>query len=389
MRFFRIWPALLALNVIACGGGGGSSTSTPAPLPPPPTPSALSGQLKFGNTSGLAYTTPTFEGTTDSSGAFSYAAGETVEFRIGAVVVGSAPGQAVLTPADLVAGGSADTEEVQNIARFLMMLDQNDDPSDGIVISDIVQQAAQNWSPVDFSTNDLDNELVVIVSEVASVDARPAALPSLLEARIQIVNNAYCAMSGFFFGRITGDREDVFVLELDPANGKITAYPSDAPANFESINAVSVDSMRTFVAPAANGSGDSIEGRFDSYDEVSGVWTFGNATGLFTASRRLPDAAATFRFTGRFYRVTAGVLLTGPLVINVDDQGSLTVDSHDVKLSRDFQATGTYINNEFSYDYGDGRVHTGTTDAALYVAGSGTQAGGAARPWFAQGCRLN
>ena len=298
-------------------------------------------------------------------------------------------GENVLIPADLVAGGSADNVEVQNIARFLMMLDENDDVSDGIAISSAVQQAADNWVQVDFAAADLGNELVTIISDVASVDARTPVLPSEAEARAKIVADAYCAMSGFFFGRMTGDRNDDFVLNMNPATGQVTAFYSSAPGNFESSVAVTVDGTRNFVAPAVREPTDNIEGRFDSYDEASGVWSIGSATGEFSVSRRLPDNTATYRFTGRFYRGAVDGLLDGPLVINVDDLGNVIVDSHDFNFVRDFGATGTYLNDQFSYDYGDGIDHTGMTDANLYVEGRGIQAGGADRPWFAQGCRLN
>jgi hypothetical protein len=385
MKLLKCWPALVVLNLIGCGGGG---SSAPAPASPPP-PTALSGQFKLANAAGLTYMTPSQDGITDVSGTFLYGAGESVEFSVGGVVIGSARGQPILTPVDLVPGGSADAEEVQNIARFLMLLDQNGDAGDGITISSGVREVAQTWQQVDFRASDLEAELVTVTSDVASVDSRPAVLPGPAAANSLIVSNVHCAMSGFFQGTLSGERDLDFVLIMNPANGLVSAYYPSASADFESTVAVSVDNVRTFSAPATDGSGDNLEGRFDSYDELSGVWTIGMQSGQFTASRRLPDPSASFRFSGRFYRKTVGTQLTGPLVINVDEQGNVSVDSRDMNFSRDFTAQGTYIDNEFSYDYGDGHKHTGTTDPALHVAGRGTQADGSPRPWFAQGCRLN
>ena len=397
MGIRKLWPALSILCLVSCGGGGGNGGTgtptpplpTPSPPSPPPPPAGTTGQLKFANASGLAYSTPSRSGVTDARGTFAYAAGETVEFRIGNVVIGSALGRDNLTLVDLVPGGTADTEAVQNIARFLMMLDENADPADGIAVSSAVRAAAANWTQVDFAAADLDNELVTIISDVASVDGRAAALPDAAPARTKLVDDVYCALSGFFFGRMTGGRNDGLILIMNSFTGQVTAHFDNAGTNFESVDQVSVDSVRSFVAPAVSGSGDSFEGQFDTYDDVSGTWSFSGLSGEFNVSRRLPDSTATFRFTGRFYRQRVGTLLTGPLIINVDSQGSLLLDSHDLEFGRDFQASGTYLNDEFNYDYGDGQAQTGTTDASLYVEGRGAQGNGVPRPWFAQGCRLN
>jgi hypothetical protein len=388
MKISQILPASLIFFVAACGGGGGGSSSSP-PAPPPPPPNVFSGQFKDANTAGLAFATPSRSGTTDTRGAFSYMPGETVEFSLGGVIIGSSPGKSILTPVDLIPGSSVDTLGVQNIARFLLMLDQNDDATDGIFISDGVRQVAANWPQVDFSASDFDNEVVTILSDVASVDARPAALRSQQAAKTHLVGTAHCAMSGFFRGTFTGPRAGILVMLMNSATGRVVAYHIGAISDYESIESVAIDGARTFIASSTSGNGDNFEGRFDSYDEISGVYSIGGDTGEFTVSRRLPDATARFRFAGRYYRGAVGQRLTGPLVINVDDQGNLLVEGYDLSLDNTFSATGTFIDNEFNYDYGDGQRQFGTTDSQLYVAGSGSTVNGSPRPWFAQGCRLN
>ena len=388
MEISRIWSVLLVSVVAACGGGGGSS---PPPTAPPPPPAAtLSGQFKDANVSGLGYSTPSRSGITDARGTFVYSPGESIQFSVGGITIGSSPGKAIVTPVDLVAGGSADTPEVQNIVRFLMMLDLNDDASDGIEISANVRQMASNWSPVDFAANEFDASLATVVSDVASVDGRPAALPDSQTARDHLRGTVHCALSGFFRGSLTGGRTGTLVMIVNPASGQVVGLSHrSATSNYESDEGVSVDSVRTFAALSTSGNGDTIEGRYDSYDEISGVYTIGGSTGEFTASRRLPDATATYRFTGYYYRVSVGTRLTGPLVLNVDAQGSLRAEGYDLPLGNTFGANGTYIDGEFEYDYGDGQRQFGTTDSALYVEGNGSTVNGAPRPWFAQGCRLN
>jgi hypothetical protein len=343
---------------------------------------------------GLGYETTSGSGITDTRGTFSFQPGEPVEFSIGGVVIGSAAGQAILTPVDLVPGGSSGNATVRNIVRFLMMLDENDDPADGIAISADVQQAAANWSQVDFSAADFNNEVVTIVSDVASVDSRPAALPDGQLAQDHLEKTAHCAMSGYFRGSYTGDRSGTVVLLINPLTGMVIGTYPGSPANFESTDAVSVDEMRTFVVTATDGSGDNFEGRFDSYDEISGVWTLGSDSGQFTAQRRMADSAAVYRFTGQWYRDSVQPRLNGPLVLNVDAQGNVTGESRDLTSGNDYEATGTFDGQTFDYNWStpggtDAGNRAGTVDADLYVEGTGSNNAGASRPWVAQGCRLN
>lgn len=63
------------------------------------------------------------------------------------------------------------------------MLNTDGDSSNGIVISDEVRLIAQNWQQVDFTTADLDTELMQIISDVATADSRVPVLPSAQEAK--------------------------------------------------------------------------------------------------------------------------------------------------------------------------------------------------------------
>jgi hypothetical protein len=356
----------------------------------------LSGQFKDANVSGLAYSTPNQSGETDALGTFQYQAGETVEFSIGGVIIGSAPGDTIVTPIDLVPGGTADTTEVRNIVRFLLMLDQDEDPANGIAISQAVRDVAANWTQVDFSTNDLGNELATIISDVASVDNRTAALPDGQSAVSHLSATTHCAVSGFFMGDYTGDREGTIIILVNPATGLVLATFPGSPTEFESEEAVSVDNSRSFNAVAKDGSGDNFEGRFDSYDEISGVWMLGNETGDFAASRVAPAADAAYRFTGQWFRDSIKPQLSGPMVLNVDATGNLTGKCADlVSLGGLCEYNGTFDGQNLDYDAStpDGNAagsREGTVDENLYVEGTGTNEGGSSqRPWFAQGCRLN
>ena len=82
------------------------------------------GQFVDAPVQGLYYESGTLSGFTDGDGRFQYREGEEVRFFIGDIPLGeAAPGKALLTPMDLVSGGSLDTPAVINIARLLQSLD--------------------------------------------------------------------------------------------------------------------------------------------------------------------------------------------------------------------------------------------------------------------------
>jgi hypothetical protein len=331
---------------------------------------------------------------TDAMGTFSYQAGEVVEFSVGGVVIGSAAGSAVITPIDLVAGGSSDSTEVRNIVRFLMMLDQNEDLSDGITISQAVRDMAANWTQVDFATANLGNELATIISDVASVDSRVASLPGNQAATDHVEGTMHCLMSGYFLGAFAEAENPTIKLLIDAATGLVIVTYPGAPAEFESAEAVSVDGIRGFVASATDGSGDNFEGQLDDFDTISGVWTLGNDSGEFTASRRLADPSAIYRFTGRWWRDIVRPRMDGPLILNVDAQGNLVGESTENETGAEYTATGTFDGQNFDYDWStasgnDAGSRAGTVDANLFVEGNGVNNSGASRPWIAQGCKLN
>jgi hypothetical protein len=85
---------------------------------------------------GITFKTETRSGETDSHGRFTYVPGETVTFSIGGIILGTTTGKPVITPVDLVTGAQNENDPaVTNITRFLITLDEDNDPDNGITIS--------------------------------------------------------------------------------------------------------------------------------------------------------------------------------------------------------------------------------------------------------------
>lgn len=126
--------------------------------------------------------------------------GRQVSFSLGNLTLGSTTGQSVITPIDLVAGGSSSSTEVLNLVRLLLMLDSDGDPGNGITISSAVQSVAENWTDVDFTSDDFSSELVPIISDAASVDGTSHSLPSATTAQSHLESTLLCVRAGAYTG---------------------------------------------------------------------------------------------------------------------------------------------------------------------------------------------
>lgn len=95
---------------------------------------------------GLEYTTPTQSGITGADGSFKYVAGEKVTFKLGNITLGKATdANTTLTLFDLASTGQnsdgSPSDEVANMAIFLQSLDEDQDPNNGITISQSTRDA--------------------------------------------------------------------------------------------------------------------------------------------------------------------------------------------------------------------------------------------------------
>src|SRR5579859_1314687 len=153
--------AALALIGVACsssGAGPASGSPTPTSSGPTPTPtsgSPLSGTLVGGTgpypgaIQGVHFRTPTQAGFTDAGGTFTYLAGETVTFSVADLDFLPAAGAALLSPFQLAASGQcAQSAELDRLLVFLVSLDQDGNPANGLSLPQVPPGSSQ----VAFST---------------------------------------------------------------------------------------------------------------------------------------------------------------------------------------------------------------------------------------------
>jgi len=204
----------------------------------------------------LDYSSATRAGTTDFKGQFSYQEGESVTFAVGNITLGTATGQAIITPVNLVPGGDTSTPEVQNITRFLLALDQDDDPRNGITVSPAVRSAAESWSAVDFSASDFAAQVNGIITEAGSIDGRTITLPDAEEAEEHLENTLFCAYGGAYSGTYSGTsgNSGEWMASVAPEDGAIRGFLNDSSgADFLLIGQINVSSPSTFMAEAIPG----------------------------------------------------------------------------------------------------------------------------------------
>lgn len=303
---FAKWGMALSI-LCACGSGG-------EPMPPAPDvdrPTENIGRFYDTVVIGLEYTSASGSGVTDAEGVLDIAPGEDVTFSVGGVTLGTVAGSSIMTPLDLFAGSDLDANQVVNVIRFLLAVDEDGDPSNGIVISAELRAAAADWSvSFDMAPASFDDEFSEELAEAGSINGTSTTLWDVEDARMHFTQTYYCAYSGVFSGTsvstVTGtdgiDDEAVFTVVFTEGGAGIQGVYSDTVGNdFGTIwgDAIAIDSERAFVVgDVVNGgtfegafvSGNWIEGTWDNPDEQEG--------GTFAAARVGYLDDAKWRFTG-------------------------------------------------------------------------------------------
>ena len=302
----RLPLGLLLAASLAIGSG---CDGNDLPIFGPGEKEVYSGQFLDSAVANLDYKTPTREGTTDTSGRFSYQNGESVNFSIGRVVLGETRGQAVVTPVNLIEEGSTATPGVRNITRFLLALDQDGDPDNGINISEAVRLAAESWDPVDFSAADFDSKISPILSSIGIADGRTVSIQSATDAARHLERTIFCAYSGGFTGTFSGGSgQGSWMLTVDD-EGNISGIGRDANANtFRLDGVLNPDSRSSFWADyyPVNASQSEVrwEGAIHSSGMVTGSWKSGSPPQITTLSGNRKLLALAPGTSGEIYRGT-------------------------------------------------------------------------------------
>ena len=372
------------LGLVACGGGSGGGSSSVV---------VNNGVFKDSNVSGLAYESGGQKGITDLKGGFKFEEGADVSFNIGGVSLGSGKGKSVMTPLDLVDGGQLMTPEVINKVRFLMMLDKDNMPSNGIEISAKVQEKAKSWILVDFAavgfpTQDVNR----IVTEASVADAVVHELPAADAATAHLKTTLLCANAGAYVGSYAGTGEGNIALTVNPITGEVngSSYNSTNQVSVEIKNTTALDYDMDLEFIGSEDSGKVFSGKLNSTEEISGSWENSNDEadkGTFLADRLGGVSNAVYRYTVAYIGSDKGLI-----TLDVDSANKVTGTIYSVSTKKESAIkTGSLLDNTLTAKTVDGTNINGDLDAdTLSLSGvwsnvsaleAGTYTGG--------GCRLN
>ena len=380
-RVFLI--TVLAGLLSACGGGGGGGGGEPA---------IETGIFKDSNVAGMSFVSGSQSGVTGADGSFTYERGQDVTFSLGGVIIGTATGAGVVTPVDLVNNGTPSSNEVRNIVRFLIMLDSDGDPDNGITISAAVQSVADTWTPIDFATADLDTAAATYVSDVSSADSRTAVLPDAEVAQTHLESTLRCSYSGAFRGTYSGDDRGTFGALVDATTGDVygVAYSIPFDVLVSLASSEPIDYSQDVVFVIGNSGFATFTGQFDSFDSGSGTWVAsdsrGSASGTMTASRIGGSVDAVYRFTGQYTGDDSGLF-----TFDIDASDNITGVSYSVEFDQldtlNVMLDGTSVSGTVS----GGAVVNGTLNKETGAL-SGTwsnAADGTSGTFEGGGCKLN
>ena len=132
-----------AMLLLSCGGAGGSNEAANNPNHSSGSNIHKTGVFIDNTVSGIDYTSPSFSGTTNALGQFSYQDNDIITFKIGDIVLGSTIGNDLVSPLDLAqTENGINTTKLINLLRLLQTLDEDNDTSNGISITPETHQAA-------------------------------------------------------------------------------------------------------------------------------------------------------------------------------------------------------------------------------------------------------
>lgn len=301
MNKFKYSLAVMPMIFLsACSGGSDSANTSSNAVSNPQT---STGVFKDGTVAGISYSVGDKKGTTNSKGEFTFETGLPVTFSIGGVTLGSATGADLITPLNLVDGGSLDSNSVQNMVRFLMLIDSDGDPSNGINIDNTTQGLAKNWPSVDFSV-DISGQLNAIKSDLATLFGN-RDLPTAAEARKHLSSTLSCSYGGAF----SGQRDGVpFGFVVAPKGGKVSVFAKYMVGGNEYIlEQFDIDALEFAKQPSLSlqknlgfagiNTDVTLNAKFNTLDSFEGTWTDALFSGKFSGQRLL-SSSAKYRVSG-------------------------------------------------------------------------------------------
>lgn len=146
----RILTLFMVTLLVACGGSGSDKSSTRVGL-------FIDSQVE-----GIQYKTASQSGKTNAKGQFKFTEGESVTFSIGDILLPEVKAAEVIHVSGLYDGG-IESQQVINLARLLLTLDVDGDPTNGISISSKALSESKTVN-IDFSSPTFETDVINFVA---------------------------------------------------------------------------------------------------------------------------------------------------------------------------------------------------------------------------------
>lgn len=280
MLFFHankksIQLASVLTTVLALAGCGGGNSGT--------------GEIKTGlfvdsPVEGLTYVSGKTTGKTDAAGTYKYEDGMAVTFKVGDITLATIYPKPIVTPLDLVTGATDETNAtVTNIAIFLQTIDDDNNPANGIKITDAADAAAKGKIMIftlPTATYIADPTILSIFAAITSVtSAGNHALVTDVNAQNQLRPALLARFIGNYDGTYAGSAAGSFSLSVDAA-GTITGSGQENPGAAYAITGT-VLSKGTITFTGANGLAFTGTVAPDT-GALTGTWAVTGSTGTGT-----------------------------------------------------------------------------------------------------------
>lgn len=341
---------------------------------------------------GLSFTSGSLTGTTTATGTYAYEPGETITFRVGNVTLGTVAGSPAITPLDFFPNSTSSTPAVQNLVRFLMLMDSDGQPANGITISPALRERAADWPAIDFTTSDLSSALTSIIPDT-QVDGALRALPTAAQATEHLESSFRCMYMGYFRGSFSGTDNGFFAFSVLPTgslSGASYSVPHALQVAFApALLAVSNQSAFNLDQSTPSTPQRSFAGVFDTYDRISGTWTENGAQGgSFSGERYGGTTTAAYKFISVLRQGQSSV---GSLLFEFDSSDGVVITSH-VNFTNNQNlppATATLSGNTLNFVGNTGTVNAVIDKQAVTLEGTWTNTvAGTSGTLVSFGCRL-
>jgi len=286
-------------GLLGCGGGGGTPSGHDSSLDTPSTGQAITGNFRDTTVIGLTYSTKSGGiQKTKNNGSYNCKIAEEVTFSVGNVNLGTTECRELLTPIDLVKNSSLTNQKVINTVKFLTLIDEDNNLTNGIKITQEVQALAKDWS---IDLNSADN-LDEIQAEINANTKITHTLKTDNEANNHLKSTLMCSYAGAYKGAFSGDDYGGFGVLISPTTGKmiIVGYSEKHEAYFNGSgqNSFTLNSTRSFEGRTKENT--VFKGNINTVNSLSGNWLNNGEKGVFAGKRIGGANNAKYRFVGNY-----------------------------------------------------------------------------------------